>query len=570
MRSYQSIVAISAILVAILTVSPAFAKKNRGHGNSHKTNNASQIRRPHKPAKPKNIIMMVPDGCDETVQTVARWFKGEDLTVDTMKNGVVKQHMANSVITGSAAASTAFASGNKTTVRFLGVGPREEDLLSIYQPDEMAPAYAPIASVLEAAKMKGMSTGLVATSRITHATPAAFASHIHDRGMDNEIMEHLVYNNIDVVFGGGKRHLLPGNRCRNAVSGGKRTDCENLLDVLYDRDYQWVETRDEMLALESGRVWGLFAMSHMQPDMDRVHFAPEEPSLAEMTAKAIELLSKNENGFFLMVEGSQVDWAGHNNDPVYMVKDFIAFDDAVKVAVDFAKDNGNTSVLAFPDHNTGGMKIGHYNTAVGYKETTVEDLVEPLKGMTMTANGVVAMMAKDYSVANIIDNVAVHWGLEITEADANEIIEYAAVVGMSYSLARILSENYTVLGWSTHGHNGETVPVWLYGMDAPQGVIDNTDLAFMAADAMGANLDWITQNLYVDVANITWNYIIDTSDSENPVLRVKNAKLPIGKDYMIYNGRSYPMPGVTVYAPMTDKVYISKAAWWYLWRLRQL
>jgi alkaline phosphatase len=122
-----------------------------------------------------------------------------------------------------------------------------------------------------------------------------------------------------------------------------------------------------MLAL-SGPVWGLFDDSHMQPDMDRQHFAEHEPSLAEMVGKAIELLSQDKDGFFLMVEGSQVDWAGHNNDPIYMVTDFLAFDDAVKAACDFAEEDGRTLVLAYPDHNTGGMKIGHYFTAVGYTE----------------------------------------------------------------------------------------------------------------------------------------------------------------------------------------------------------
>jgi alkaline phosphatase len=101
--------------------------------------------------------------------------------------------------------------------------------------------------------------------------------------------------------------------------------------------------------------------------------------MAEMTAKAIELLSQDRDGFFLMVEGSQVDWAGHNNDPIYMVTDFLAFDDAVKAACDFA-DDGRTLVMAFPDHNTGGMKIGHYYTAMGYTETTIEDLVRSAFG----------------------------------------------------------------------------------------------------------------------------------------------------------------------------------------------
>jgi alkaline phosphatase len=512
--------------------------------------------------KYKNVIVLIPDGCDETIQTVARWYKGEDLQVDSMVGGGVKQHMANSVITGSAAAATAFATGHKTTVRFLGVGPRAEDLLTGYVP-EVEP-YAPVASILEAAKLAGKSTGLVATSRITHATPAAYASHIHDRGMDNEIMEHLVYNNLDVAFGGGKRHLLPGSACDNAVDGGERTDCENLLEVLLDRGYNFVETKDGLNALSEGPAWGLFNMSHMQPDMDRQHFAPQEPSIAEMTAKAIELLSQDRDGFFLMVEGSQVDWAGHNNDPIYMTTDFIAFDDAVKVAVDFADNNGKTLVMAFPDHNTGGMKIGHYYTAMGYTETTIEDLVDPLKGMTMTANGVVSMMAGDYTTANIIANVGEHWGLTITEDDANAILTSAETLGMSYAMARVLSERYTVFGWTTHGHNGETVPFWIHGAkNVKLGIIDNTDLAKMAADAMDVNLDHATRKLYVDLDTVTGDYkiVADDVNSENLTLEVAGAQLPISKDYMVLEkGKTKELPGVTVYAPMTGKVYVAKKA----------
>lgn len=255
---------------------------------------------------------------------MAHLYKGADLQVDLMDSTAVTSHMANSMITGSAAAATAFSTGHKTTVRFLSIGPRTEDLLSLYAPVEMPPPYAPMATILEAAKYLGKGTGLVATSRISHATPAAFACHIDDRGKDNDIMEHIVYNNVDVVMGGGKRHLLPGTDCPNGVDGGKRTDCQDLQQVLRDRDYSIVETRDELLNIPDTEenVYGMFDMSHMQPDVDRKHFAPDQPSIAEMTQASIDVLSKKENGFFLMVEGSQVDWAGHNNDvsPLCQVK----------------------------------------------------------------------------------------------------------------------------------------------------------------------------------------------------------------------------------------------------------
>lgn len=525
----------------------------------------------HSRKRIKNVIVMIPDGCDETIQTVARWYKGEALQVDKMKIGAVKIHMANSIITGSAAAATAFATGHKTTARFLGVGPRTEDLLAGFTPT--ADPYAPVASVLEGAKQRGKATGLVATSRITHATPAAFASHIEDRGWDNDIMEHLVYNNIDVVFGGGARHLIPDDADYETSFGtiwpGKRTDGENLLEVLEERGYQFVDNKYDMEALGSGKAWGLFDDSHMQPDMDRQFFAEHEPSLAEMTGKAIELLSQDHDGFFLMVEGSQVDWAGHNNDPAYMLQDFLAFDEAVKVAVDFAAEDGHTLVMAFPDHNTGGLKIGHYNTAVGYTETTIEDLVGPLKKMTISSGGLVAMMedipeSGDYEalVPYLVGNdvVAKYWGIMLNEDDAEEIAVLEPSVGLNYAIARVVSKNYTVLGWTTHGHNGETVPLWLYGMDAPIGTLDNTDLAKIAAEAMQVNLKKQTRKLYVDLSTVTDGYRVVEDEKGNLEVEIGAATLPVNKDYMLYRNRTITLPGITVYAPATGKVYLSKRA----------
>lgn len=522
-----------------------------GHGNKrHCRNNGD------------NVIIMIPDGCDETIQTVARWYKGEELAVDGMQQGAVKTHMADSIITDSAAASSAFATGYKTSNGFVSVGARSDTLLSGY--DSAVTPYAPLATVLEAAKREGKAVGIVATSRVTHATPAGFTAHNASRNNTNEIMENIVYNNVDVVFGGGLRHLIPEGDTYTTSFGvdysGKRTDGENLLEVLEDRGYQFVDSKEQMALVTSGKVWGLFDDSHMQPDIDRQYFASHEPSLAEMVEKAIEILSQDPDGFLLMVEGSQVDWAGHNNDPIYMVTDFLAFDDAVQVANDFADENRRTVVLAFPDHNTGGMKIGQYNAAVGYTSTKVEDLIDPLMGMKMSANGVVAMMSDDSDEA-LVNSVYTNWAIELTDDDLVEIRELESSVGLSYALARVVSKNHTIIGWTTHGHTGETVPLWMVGEQAPARVIDNTDLAYMAADVIGANLDKTTEKLYVDLDTVTSNYVIDeTYDAENPVLVVAGAELPIGKDYMVKDGQTYQLPGLTVYAPATGKVYISETA----------
>ena len=278
-----------------------------------------------------------------------------------------------------------------------------------------ADPYVPVASVLEGAKLKGMATGLVATSSITHATPAGFAVHLHNRGLDFDIMEQLVYQDIDVVFGGGK----------NALLSDVRSDGEDLLQVLLDRGYQFVETADEMADVSRGKAWGI-ASGHMDPDMDRDDLNPTQPSPAQMTEKAIGLLSRNRHGFFLMVEGSQVDRAGHANDAAYMAGDFMAFDEAVKVAVEFAKNDRHTLVLAFPDHNTGALSLGHQQSGFppSYTKTKIEHLIDPIKDATMTIQALLYEVPSPATAGDVRDTFVAYHGqywAKMTDAQAEFI-----------------------------------------------------------------------------------------------------------------------------------------------------
>jgi alkaline phosphatase len=454
--------------------------KNKGQYNSNEKSEK----------KIKNVIVMVPDGCDQDIQTLARWYSGEELQLDSMYTGMVSTYMANSVITGSAAAGTAFATGEKTTARFVSVGPRTDDLLSTLDAEDMAEPYVPLATVLEGAQLEGKATGLIATSEISHATPAVFAAHVDDRGNYHDIIEQMVYNDVDVVFAGGKTFL----------SASWRADGEDLIAALDEKGYQFVETEEDMMELESGKVWGMFAGTSMSPEMARED--TEEPSIADMTSKAIELLSEDQEGFFLMVEGSQVDWAGHANNAEYMVTDFLAFDEAVEVAVDFAEEDGHTLVLVFPDHNCGGLTIGNRGTS--YTDLTVEELLETLD-------------------------------------ESGE------------------------LGWTSGGHTGGDVPLWSYGPDRPIGLFDNTELATCVADAFGFELDDVSEELFVDVDEaFPEMWVLDESDAENPVLVItyedKVAELPVNKDLMTIDGETYDLEGVVVNAPMIDTVFIPQDA----------
>jgi alkaline phosphatase len=327
--------------------------------------------------------------------------------------------------------------------------------------------------------------------------------------------------------------------------------------------------------LQDGKAWGLFAPSGMQADIDRAMFAPTEPSLAEMTKKALQLLSKDTDGFFLMVEGSQVDWADHANDPIYDVTDFLAFDDAVGVALDFAKQDGQTLVMAFPDHNCGGLSIGSYyqdKNAVGhaYTATTIEDVVNPLKGMQISSTGLAKLVAgkTDEQTRDIINQ---YWSLNLTLTDIQAIKALTAAsstrtaVSMDYAISEYVCQKFTVFGWTTHGHTGDDVPLWAWGPNdsTPSGHYDNTDLAKIVAETLGFSLNQAQTQLYVDVTSAFKNsqLTLNTTDTTNPVLQIsmngKTAYLPISKDVMTIkysNGltRTYNLEGLVVRSPMIN------------------
>lgn len=506
-----------------------------------------------------NVIVMVPDGCSAAVQTAARWYKGEPLALDDIVAGAVSTYMSDSVITDSAAAATAFASGYKTSDGFVGIGPRPDTLLSGLDVPQSV-HLKPIATVLEGAKLAGKAVGLVATSRITHATPASFAAHVESRNWDNDIMEQMVYNKVDVVFGGGKRHLLPER------AGGRRTDDEHLARELREMGYDVVFTKGAMQGLSRAPAWGMFAESHMAADIDRPELAQTEPSIAQMTEKALELLADaSPDGFFLMVEGSQVDWAGHANDPIYMITDFLAFDDAVRAALDFAADpsNGETLVIVFPDHNTGGMSIGNGTTDSSYTSVTVEQFLEPLANMKLSAWGLSLKVGADTSPANVRTQVQEWWGIDLSDDDIAEILaRTGAGMSFDYALSEVVSERHTIFGWTTNGHTAEDVPLWSWGRNRPVGLYDNTDLAHLVAEELGFHLSTVDQLLFTDLSAAFPAGTVDTSDPENPAFMAHGCTLPIGKNLLIAEGMGleFELPGVIATVPSTGKVYGSYMA----------
>lgn len=281
----------------------------------------------------KNVIFFIGDGMGITHITATRiYLEGIDhrFTIENMPvTGLVTTHSVDKLITDSAAGATALATGFKTQNGVIGLSP---DSLILY-------------SILEAARDKGLATGLIATSSITHATPAGFAAHVMSRQQEDVIASQLLDAQIPLIMGGGKSFFIP-----QQDSLSRRKDEKNLITEAVSRGYQFVENKDQLPSDLKLPLLGLFAaeaLSHQST----------EPSLKEMTEKAIDLLSENKKGFFLMVEGSQIDWAAHENDFPYLIKEMTEFDEAVAAALAFAEKDKHTLIVVTADHETGGLLI---------------------------------------------------------------------------------------------------------------------------------------------------------------------------------------------------------------------
>lgn len=499
-----------------------------------------------KKQDPTNVIMLVMDGSSNNVSTLSRWYKGESLALDEILTGGVRTYSAESAITDSAPASTALATGHKSNSGYVGVLPSSVTTPGVEQVKEEE-AFKPVANVLEGAKKSGRATGIVSTSEIQHATPAGFSSHVASRSNYDDIAEQQVYQGIDVVLGGGLDSLKE-----------TRKDGENLLEVIEEQDYELVTTREELLKTNSDKIWGAFAPAALAYDFDRGLTKAEEPTLADMTKKAIDTLDKDKDGFFLMVEGSKIDWAAHANDTIGMISDFLAFDDAVKEALEFAEKDKNTLVIAVTDHGNSGITIGNTATTGTYDTTPVSAYIDPLKEASMTVEGALSFLKEDKSN---LEEVAALYGLKNLTEKERKALE--ASEKLSATMVKLLAERANI-GYTTGGHTGDDVFLYAYGPNKPSGLVDNTDLANIMAETMNFQLNQLTASLYIEAKSALekkgFTVTVDQSDSSNPVLVAKKGnttyEIPENKNSILSkitdkNGKSevkqHTVPYVTVY-----------------------
>ncbi|WP_025723130.1 alkaline phosphatase [Paenibacillus polymyxa] len=484
----------------------------------------------------KNVIILIPDGMANDATALARWYKGSSLTLDSMASGMVRTHSADAPIADSAPAGTAFATGHKSHTGYVGVLP-DEATMPGQQPIAAGDAKKPVASILEASRLAGKSTGIIATSEIMHATPADFTAHYPDRKNYDALSMQQAYNGVDVVLGGGGKFL----------EAAGRKDGQDLVAQIKDQGYDFVTTPEGLKNSTSSKLWGSFSPEALAYNLDRD--ASKEPSLAEMTSKAIDVLSKNDKGFFLMVEGSKVDWAAHANDPTGIISDVLSFDDAVKVAVDYAKQNPNTVVVAVTDHGNGGLTIGSSDTTSNYDKTPLASFIDPLKKAKLTGEGLEAKLNADRS--NIKEVLSTYFGITDLTDEEVKTIKDAKEGSMNYAVGPIISKRANI-GWTTGGHTGGDVVLYTYAPngDRPTGVIDNTDVNKYMTRVLGLDLDTVSKQLFVP-AKAAFEAKGAKFTADTKVITVTKGsnklELPVYKNVATLNGKNTTLNGVVVF-----------------------
>lgn len=429
----------------------------------------------------KNVILFIGDGMGPTVLTATRLFKvGEEGDLEMMKlprSARIKTFSNDAQTTDSAPSMAAYTTGVKMNNEVIAMS---SDTRAVAPAKDVngnkginnctSDNGTPVPSILELAKAAGKSVGAVTTTELTHATPAATYAHICHRDAAYAIAEQAVpggagFNaalgdGVDVLMGGGANHWTP----YSASNKGGRADGRDLTAELTAQGYSYVTTQSDLAKISSGKLLGLFsAKSHLDYELDRVAkgAANTQPSLSEMTAKAIDLLSQNSQGYFLMVEGGRIDHALHGTNAKRSLTDAVALDEAVKTALGKV-DLKDTLIVVTADHD-------HTMTINGYsaKGNKVLDLVKNADGSTQ--NDVDGKPFTTLVFGNGPNRPAVRPTLTSDEVMADDYLQETGVK----------------LGSETHG--GGDVMLFADGAGSSRfkGTLDNTKVFGKLREALG-------------------------------------------------------------------------------------
>lgn len=521
-----------------------------------------QYKQPVKPTK--NVILMIPDGTSLSVVSAARWYQiynklGTDrLAIDPFLCGTVKTYNSNAPIGDSAPTTSCYMTGYLSQAGNVAIYPIEDKANDIH-PVDSTRSYQPLATVLEAAKYDlNKATGLVATVEFTHATPADCSSHHYNRNNYKGLAPQIA-KNVDVLVAGGTELLSDEMRASLEARGTQiiTDDIKALREFDAEKD-----------------LWALFTNGAHPYDMDRNE--DEIPSIEEMTRTAIERLSKNENGFFLMVEGSQVDWAAHSNDAVAMITEYLAFDKAVQAAIEFAERDGNTTVIIVPDHGNSGFSIGERGFK-NYARRGLDDVFGAVSKYTVSGRELhnLLLKAKPEEYKTIFQEKT---GIEITDEEMRELVAQRGKLEDDYtkigssgnfeSTVIGIMNSRTAFGFTTGGHTGEDVFLAAYHPqgNVPMGMNTNIELNKYLCDVVGLKrpLDDVTGEIFAKHTDVFagMDCKIDKS-GDFPILTVENGanKLTVSafNSKATLNGQDLALNTVVVYIDKNDTFYLPKS-----------
>ncbi|MGI6074597.1 MAG: alkaline phosphatase [Fermentimonas sp.] len=512
----------------------------------------------------KNVIVMIPDGTSVGVYSAARWYKqfnglGDKLNIDPYITGTVTTFSSNAPIGDSAPTGSTYATGVLQQSGNIAIHPEvsDNDIFDVDADRQLQPA----ATILEASKIeKNKGVGLVVTCEFPHATPADFSAHHYNRSKYEFIAPQMAYQNLDVMFGGGTSILT--DDIKRHFKGNGTTLIEDDISKMLNYD-------------GNGKVWALFGKKALPYNIDR---NPDViPSLAEMATKAIEVLSKNENGFFLMIEGSQVDWAAHANDPAAIINEFLAFDEAVGKVMEFAQKDGNTAVVIMADHGNSGFTIGKRDCG-GYDRLSIDQLFGDVSKIKLSANGLESILVAT-KPEDIKATFKEYTGIEITDDEMNSLLssknyhesDYMKV-GTSDNMVKHINDilnSRMCFGFTTGGHTGEEVILSAYHPqgDVPRGNMKNWQVNeyLQKVSGLETSLQGFSDMIFAKHSDVFagYNITIDDKDPKFPVLRVKNgtntfevnAFSSVGK----LNGKPFDIGSVVVYIDKNNTFYLPKS-----------
>lgn len=412
------------------------------------------------------MIFMVSDGMGPTSLTLTRSFVqftqglpwDETLILDQHLIGSSRTRSTSSLITDSAAGATAFSCGKKSYNGAISV----------------LPNHSPCGTVLEAAKKAGYLTGLVVTTRITDATPACFASHVNRREYEDLIAEQMIGDHplgpqVDLLIGGGRCHFLP-----NTTSESCRADPKDIVQKAKDGGFNYIDNRKDFDALTYSSpvklpLLALLARTDIPYEIDRVHQTDVYPSEAEMATLALRALSAatkdHDKGFFIMIEGSRIDHAGHANDPAAQVHEVLAHDSAFAAALEFLNTDQTEGILvSTSDHETGGLSTArqltkeypHYKWYPGVLANASQS--SEFLGSTFAKykNGDGKTQTRQEQQTYVREQLLESM-LRIKDASDEEVdsvLDAEAIWPPAYIFADMISRRAQV-GWSSHGHSGK-------------------------------------------------------------------------------------------------------------------